>query len=180
LAYQKSIKQQSKLRNRINGAISAPEVRVIDAEGGQIGVLPTREALAMAQEAGLDLIEINASSNPPITKIADWGKYRYENEKKLRKSLSSNKVNEVRQVRLGMRVGVGDDDIETKLRKVREFLAKGDRVRVFFILKGRQNAHTDLAFLLLERVCAKMEDSAVLEQKPTQNGRNFSVVFKSK
>jgi translation initiation factor IF-3 len=178
LAYQKSIKLQSKLRNRINRQITNPNLRVIADDGKQLGVLTLQEALRVAEEAGLDLIEVDGNSTPGIAKIADWGKFRYEGEKKMRKTLSANKGTEVKSITISLKIGEGD--LDRKLAKGQEFMAEGHRVRIALKLKGRENAHTDLAFLLLERICAKIEESAAVEQKPTQNGRNFSVVLKAK
>ena len=136
------------------------------------------DALKAAEEAGLDLVEISPNANPPVAKIADWGKYQYQKMKEAQKNRRSNKQSELKQMRFGMKIGQGDLDI--KLRKIREFLAEGHKVRIQIFFRGREMAHRDLGYVMIEKIATLLEDDAVLEQTPQMAGRNLSVVIRSK
>jgi translation initiation factor IF-3 len=136
------------------------------------------DALGAAKEAGLDLVEISPNADPPVAKIVDWGKYQYTKMKEAQKNRRSNKANELKQMRFGMKIGQGDLDI--KLRKVREFLAEGHKVRIQVFFRGRENAHRELGYDMINRIAGLLENDAVLEHAPTMAGRYLSVVIRSK
>lgn len=135
------------------------------------------DALKAAAEAGLDLVEISPNAAPPVAKIVDWGKYQYQKMKEAQKNRRSNKANELKQMRFGMKIGQGDLDI--KLRKIREFLAEGHKVRIQVFYRGRENAHRELGYVMIDRIKGLLEDDAVFEHEPTMAGRNLSVVIRS-
>lgn len=137
-----------------------------------------KDALAAAEEAGVDLVEIVANADPPVAKIVDWGKYQYQKMKEQQKNRKSAKASELKQMRFGMKIGSGDLDI--KLRKIRGFLEEGHKVRIQVFYRGRENAHKELGFEMIDKIMAKLEDDAVMEQKPQMAGRNLSVVIRSK
>lgn len=153
-------------------------MRVIGADGEQLGILPLAEALRLADEAGVDLVEISPSATPPVAKITDWGKYQYQKMKELQKNRKKAKVSELKQMRLGLKIGQNDLDI--KLRKIRKFLENGDKVKIMIFFRGREMAHKELGFDLIERIITLLEDDAVVEQKPQMAGRNLSITVRSK
>lgn len=132
----------------------------------------------MAEEAGLDLVEISPNANPPVVKIVDWGKYQYQKMKEAQKNRRSNKAGELKQMRFGMKIGQGDLDI--KLRKIREFLAEGHKVRIQVFFRGRENAHRELGYDMIKKIGDQLENDAVLEGAPQMAGRNLSVIIRSK
>lgn len=136
------------------------------------------EALKAAEEAGLDLVEISPDANPPVVKIVDWGKYQYQKMKELQKNKKSSKANELKQMRFGLKIGAGDLDI--KLRKIRSFLAAGHKVRIQIFYRGREMAHKELGYEMIDKITALLEDDAVVEQKPQMAGRNLSIIVRSK
>ncbi len=136
------------------------------------------DALRAAEEAGLDLVEISPMATPPVAKIVDWGKYQYQKMKELQRNKKRAKVSELKQIRLGMKIGQHDLDI--KLKKVREFLEDGDKVRIQIFYRGRENAHQELGFELMNRIIAALGEDVVVEQKPQINGRNLSMIVRSK
>lgn len=163
---------------RINGEIRADELRVIGSDGEQLGIMSRSDALKAAEEAGVDLVEISPNAAPPVVKIVDWGKYQYQKMKELQKSKKNSKPSELKQMRFGLKIGAGDLDI--KLRKIREFLAAGHKVRIQIFYRGREMAHKELGFEMIDRIVALLEDEAILEQKPQMAGRNLSIVVRSK
>lgn len=163
---------------RINGQIRANELRVIGESGEQLGVMSREDALKAAEEAGLDLVEISPNANPAVAKIVDWGKYQYQKMKEAQKSRRNSKQSELKQMRFGLKIGQGDLDI--KLRKVREFLAEGHKVRIQVFYRGREMAHKELGHVLLTKIGETLEDVAVFEHQPQMAGRNLSVVIRSK
>tara|TARA_Y100001947_G_C10263079_1_gene270951 strand:+ start:245 stop:667 length:423 start_codon:yes stop_codon:yes gene_type:complete len=136
------------------------------------------DALAMAEEAGLDLVEISPNADPPVAKIIDWGKYQYQKMKEAQKNKRNSKQSELKQMRFGLKIGQGDLDI--KLRKVREFLKDGHKVRIQIFYRGREMAHKELGYTMIERIGTLLEDEAVFEHQPTMAGRNLSVVIRGK
>lgn len=136
------------------------------------------EALKLAEEAGLDLVEISPNAKPPVVKIVDWGKFQYQKMKEAQKNRRSNKAGELKQMRFGMKIGQGDLDI--KLRKIREFLADGHKVRVQVFFRGRENAHRELGYDMIKRIGDQLENDAVFEGAPQMAGRNLGVIIRSK
>ena len=163
---------------RINEEIRASELRVIGSDGEQLGIMSRNDALKAAEEAGVDLVEISPNAAPPVAKIVDWGKYQYQKMKELQKSKKNSKPSELKQMRFGLKIGAGD--LEIKLRKIRSFLAAGHKVRIQIFYRGREMAHKELGFEMIDRIVALLEDEAILEQKPQMAGRNLSIVVRSK
>lgn len=136
------------------------------------------EAQRLADEAGVDLVEISPNAAPPVAKIIDWGKYQYQKMKELQKNRKKAKVSELKQMRLGLKIG--QNDLEIKLRKIRKFLENGDKVKIMIFFRGREMAHKELGFVLIEKIIAMLEEDAVVEQKPQMAGRNLSITVRSK
>lgn len=164
--------------NRINEAIRARELRVIGTDGEQLGIMSRQEALKVAEEAGVDLVEISPNTDPPVAKIVDWGKYQYQKMKEQQKNRRNNKATELKQMRFGLKIGA--NDLEIKLRKIRSFLSEGHKVKILIFFRGREMAHRELGYELIDRVIAQLENEAILEQKPVMAGRNLSIVIRSK
>ena len=136
-----------------------------------------QEALQKAEDAGLDLVEISPNANPPVAKIIDWGKYQYQKMKDQQRSKRSAKSNDLKQMRFGLKIGSGDLDV--KLRKVRGFLSNGHKVRLQVVYKGREMAHKEIGYELMDKITELLSEEAVVEQKPQMAGRNLSVVIRS-
>jgi translation initiation factor IF-3 len=124
------------------------------------------------------LVEISPNADPPVAKIVDWGKFQYQKMKEAQKNRRSNKANELKQMRFGLKIGQGD--LEIKLRKVREFLAEGHKVRIQIFYRGREMAHKELGFVMMTRIRELLDENAVFEHEPQMAGRNLSVVIRSK
>jgi len=164
---------------RINEQIRVREVRLIDSEGEQKGIVPTIEALNMAKEQELDLVEVSPNANPPVCKILNFGKYRFEMEKKLRDSKKNQKVLKLKEIRMQPKIGTGDLDVKAK--HVQEFLDEGDKVKVTIRFRGRELAHTELGFDVLEQVQKRLtEGSFAVEKAPAMEGRFLSMTLGSK
>lgn len=136
------------------------------------------DALKAAEAAGVDLVEISPNAAPPVAKIVDWGKYQYQKMKEQQKNRKSSKQSELKQMRFGLKIGSGD--LEIKLRKIREFLVAGHKVRIQIFYRGREMAHKELGYEMIDRIVALLENDAILEQKPQMAGRNLSIVVRSK
>lgn len=163
---------------RINGAIRSRELRVVGSDGEQLGIMPLRDALRAAEDAGLDLVEISPNANPPVAKIIDWGKFQYQKIKDQQRNRRAAKAGDLKQMRFGLKIGAGDLDV--KLRKIRDFLANGHKVRIQVVYKGREMAHKEIGYELIQKITDQLEEEAILEQKPQMAGRNLSVVIRSK
>jgi len=155
----------------MNNMIRVPEIRCIDEDGEQLGVIRTRDALVRAHEAVLDLVEISATSQPPVCRIMDHGRYKYEQDKKRKEQKKKQVVVKLKEVKF--HVNVGDHDYDTKMRHAFEFLAHGDRVKFSLMFRGRENAHRELGFELMKRVQADIAEVATVEQAPRLQGRNI-------
>lgn len=163
---------------RINDAIRASELRVIGSSGEQLGIMSRAEALAAATEAELDLVEISPSASPPVAKIVDWGKYQYQRMKEQQRNRKNAKTSDIKQMRLGLKIG--QNDLEIKLRKIRSFLADGDKVKIMIFFRGREMAHQELGFVLMNKIIELLDNDAVAESKPQLAGRNLSITVRSK
>lgn len=162
----------------MNGAIRAANVRVIDEDGSQLGVLSKGEALSLAAERGLDLVEVSPNADPPVCKIVDWGKYNYQKTKQMQKSKQNAKALEVKQMRFGLKIS--DHDLGVKLRKVTGFLDAGHKVKLTVFFRGRENAHKELGFKLAEKVIELFgEDAITVDQQPQLSGKQLSFVIRS-
>ena len=137
-----------------------------------------RDALRAAEEAGLDLVEISPNASPAVAKIVDWGKYQYQKIKEQQRNRKNAKVSEIKQMRLGLKIGQHDLDI--KLKKIRAFLTDGDKVKIQIFFRGREIAHPEIGYEMMTRITDSLESEVVVEQKPQMNGRNLSVVVRSK
>jgi translation initiation factor IF-3 len=136
------------------------------------------EALKVAEEAGVDLIEISPNADPPVAKVVDWGKYQYQKMKEQQKNRKHAKTADLKQMRMGLKIGA--NDLEIKLRKIREFLSGGHKVKILVFFRGREMAHQELGYEMIERIITQLEEDAILEQKPQMAGRNLSIVVRSK
>ena len=164
---------------RVHEQIRVREVRLIDDEGIQKGIVPTLEALKLAKERDLDLVEVSPNANPPVCKILDFGKYRFEQEKKLRDSKKNQKVLKLKEIRMQPKIGSGD--LDTKAKHVQEFLNEGDKVKVTIRFRGRELAHTELGFDVLKEVEKRLEEgSYVVEKAAAMDGRFMSMTLASK
>jgi len=162
---------------RINNEIRARELRVIGESGEQLGIMSKFDALDAARYAGLDLVEVSPAATPPVAKIIDWGKYQYQKMKEQRRNKKSSSHGEIKQMRIGLKIGSGDLDI--KLRKIRKFLADGDKVKIQVIFRGREMAHPEIGRGLLDRILESLADVATTDQKPIMAGRNLSIMIRS-
>ncbi len=151
---------------------------MIGPDGDQLGILTRSEALKIAEEAGVDLVEISPNADPPVVKVIDWGKYQYQKMKEQQKNRKNAKTAELKQMRLGLKIGA--NDLEIKLRKIREFLSEGHKVKILVVFRGREMAHQELGYVMIEKIISLLENDAILEQKPQMAGRNLSVVVRSK
>lgn len=163
---------------RINEQIRVREVRLIDDEGNQKGIVPTLEALKMAKERELDLVEVAPTANPPVCKILDFGKYRFEQEKKLRDSKKNQKVLKLKEIRMQPKIGSGD--LDTKAKHVQEFLDAGDKVKVTIRFRGRELAHTELGYDVLKEVTNRLTSAYVIEKPATMEGKFMSMTLSAK
>lgn len=136
------------------------------------------EALKIAEEAGVDLVEISPNADPPVAKVVDWGKYQYQKMKEQQKNRKNSKQAELKQMRFGLKIGQGDLDI--KIRKINSFLEAGHKVRIQIFYRGREMAHKDIGFELIDRIVTLLGENVVVEQKPQMSGRNLSIVVRSK
>ena len=160
---------------RINNLIVAREVQLIDAEGANRGVTPIAEAIALAEAASLDLVEIVPNATPPVAKILDFGKFRFLEQKKAAEARKRQKVVEIKEIKL--RPGIDDHDYETKMKAVRRFFEEGDKVKVTMRFRGREMAHQDIGFRLLEKVKAETTLMAKVEAEPSMEGRQMVMVL---
>jgi translation initiation factor IF-3 len=162
-------------RTRINRQIRISPVRVIDQDGGQLGVLAVEEALALAQERGLDLVEVAATARPPVVKIMDYGKYKFEEAKAARAAKKKQHIIHLKEVKY--RPGIDDHDFDFKTRHAREFLQDGNKVKVTMMYRGRQLAHLELGKAVLDRVAAAVADIGKIEADAKLEGRNMTMVL---
>jgi translation initiation factor IF-3 len=160
---------------RINEDIDVAEVRVVDADGEMVGVLSTKEAIEMAFEVGLDLVEVSPNAAPPVCKILDYGKFKYEAQKKANEARKKQKVIEVKEIK--MRPGIDEHDYQTKMKAVRKFLDNGDKVKMTIRFRGREMAHQDLGMKVLDRVRVEVDELAKVEQFPKTEGRLMTMVI---
>ena len=163
---------------RINEQIRVREVRLIREEGERQGIMSTPEALELAREQGLDLVEIAPQADPPVVKILDYGKYKFENEKKIRDSKKKQKLLKLKEIR--MQPKIDDHDLDFKSKHIREFLADGNKVKVTIRFRGRELAHTNLGLDVLNDVLSKIEGFYVMDKQPSMEGRFMSMVLSPK
>ncbi len=162
---------------RLNQDIRAPQLRVLDEDGTQLGILSRSEALRLAQERELDLVEISPEANPPVAKIVDWGKYNYQRTKQLQKNKRNAKALEVKQMRFGLKIS--SHDLGVKMKKVTDFLEAGHKVKLTIFYRGRELAHKELGFKLAEKVIADFGENIVVDQTPQFAGKQLNFVIRS-
>jgi len=155
--------------------IRVREVRVIDEEGQQLGILPVQEALRMAQEQGLDLVEVAPNAVPPVCRLLDFGRYQYERQKREREARKAQKTIEIKEIRLRPRTG--EHDIDTKVRRTLEFLEEGSKVKVAVRFRGREITHPEVARDQLEQFARKIGNAAVIETQPAIEGYNLFMLL---
>lgn len=162
-------------QTRVNERIRIREVRLIDDEGNQIGVIPTRDALEMARERGLDLVEVAPNASPPVCRLMDYGKFRYEQSRKERDSKRHQQVTKVKEVRVEPKIGA--HDLETKGNHAARFLDAGNKVKLTVLFRGRSITHPELGRDLLERLSEQLSERGVVEQGPRMEGRTMTMIM---
>ncbi|HXE73989.1 MAG TPA: translation initiation factor IF-3 [Candidatus Nitrosotenuis sp.] len=163
---------------RVNEQIRARQVRVIDDSGQQLGILSLHDALRAARERSLDLVEVSPNVQPPVCRLMDYGRWKYNEAKKERESRARRKTSELREVKV--RPKIDEHDYQVKSKMVKRLLAEGDKVKVTLMFRGREVLHTHLALKLLERIFTDVADMALIEKKPTLEGRNMAMVLAPK
>jgi translation initiation factor IF-3 len=160
---------------RVNEEIRVREVQLIDHEGNNRGIVPTFQAIAQAREAGLDLVEISPNTSPPVTKILDYGKFKYQAQKKAAEARKKQKTVEVKEIKL--RPGIDTHDYQVKMRSMRRFFEEGDKVKVTLRFRGREMAHQDLGYKLLQRIREDVATLAKVEAEPMSEGRQIVMIL---
>ena len=155
--------------------IRVPTVRLIDEEGAQVGIVPTDEARDRAADVGLDLVEVSPHAEPPVCKIIDYGKLKYEKQKKKNEARKKQKTIEVKEIK--MRPNIDTHDYDVKMRAITKFLGEGDKVKVTLRFRGRELAHQELGLVLLEKVRDALDEQAKVEQFPKLEGRQITMVM---
>ena len=165
-------------RVRINKNIRAPEVRLVAADGKQVGVMSIKDALAHAAEANLDLVEVAPQASPPVCRIMDYGRYKYQQSKKQQEARRRQTIIQVKEVKV--RPKIEEHDMAFKLRNIRRFLADRDKVKVTMIFRGREMAHQDRGYRILQQMAEALEDVGVVEQQPRHEGRTLFMIVAPK
>jgi translation initiation factor IF-3 len=160
---------------RINRRIRVPQVRLIDEEGQQVGVINTQEAMMMAEDRGLDLVEVAPNADPPVCRLMDYGKFLYEQNKKAREARKNQKVIEVKEMQLSPITDA--HDIEVKSNRARQFLGEGHKVKFNMRFRGRQLAHQEIGVQMLEKIAENLRDVALVEVRPTSEGRIMTMII---
>jgi translation initiation factor IF-3 len=163
---------------RVNEEIRVPQVRLIDQDGEMIGVMSAREALLRAYDAGLDLLEISPNAVPPVCKILDYGKYKYEQQKKANEARKRQKIVELKEIKV--RPNIDDHDYDVKMRQMKEFIGEGDKVKVTLRFRGREMAHQDLGLKVLDRIRTEMAELTKVESMPRLENRQMIMVLAPK
>jgi translation initiation factor IF-3 len=162
-------------QTRINERIRVPEVRLIDESGQQVGIIPTREALRIAQEKDLDLVEVAPEAKPPVCRILDYSKYKYEQIQKQKAARKHQQQINIREIKF--RPKIAQHDYDTKKGHVQRFLKARDKVKVTIMFRGREMAHPERGEMILNRLAEELQDLAVVEQRPQQDGRNMTMML---
>jgi translation initiation factor IF-3 len=163
---------------RVNEEIAVPNVRLVDENGAMIGVVTRNEALAMAEKASLDLVEVAPGADPPVCRILDYGKFKYEEQKKKNEARKKQKVIEVKEIKL--RPGIDEHDYDVKMRSMVKFIEEGDKVKVTMRFRGRELTHQDLGMNVLMRVKGDLDEIAKVESFPRMEGRQMIMVVSPK
>ncbi|HVX56140.1 MAG TPA: translation initiation factor IF-3 [Candidatus Saccharimonadales bacterium] len=160
----------------MNDQIRAPRLRVVDEDGKQLGIISKEEALGLARERELDLVEISPNADPPVAKIIDWGKYNYQRTKQQQKNRKSTKTLDMKQIRFGLKIGA--HDLEIKLNRARKFLEAGHKVKITLFFRGREQAHKEIGFNMANKVIEDFGDTILVDQQPQLAGRQLSFVVR--
>jgi translation initiation factor IF-3 len=163
---------------RVNEEIRVPQVRLIDQDGEMLGVMTAREALIRAYDVGLDLLEISPNAVPPVVKILDYGKYKYEQQKKANEARKRQKVVEIKEIKV--RPNIDDHDYDVKMRQMKEFIGEGDKVKVTLRFRGREMAHQDLGLKVLDRIRTELAETTKVESMPRLENRQMIMVLAPK
>ena len=163
---------------RVNEEIRAPQVRLIDQDGEMQGVMSARDAVARAFAVGLDLLEISPNAEPPVVKILDYGKYKYELQKKKNEAKKKQKVIEIKEVKV--RPNIDENDYQVKMRQMKSFIEEGDKVKVTLRFRGREMAHQEIGVKVLERIRGDMDAQTKVEQMPRMENRQMVMVLAAK
>ncbi|PAS96143.1 MAG: translation initiation factor IF-3 [Candidatus Dactylopiibacterium carminicum] len=169
---------QEKNAHRLNREIGVPEVRLVGEDGEQLGIVSTQQALVMAEEAGVDLVEIAPQAKPPVCRIMDYGKFKYQEQKRAHEAKQKQKQIQVKEIKL--RPGTDENDYQIKMRNMTRFLEEGDKVKVTLRYRGREMAHQEFGIRQLERIKADLGDTIVVEQFPKLEGRQLIMVVAPK
>ena len=153
-------------------------MRLIDADGSQVGVVSLSDALKRADEAGLDVVEVSPQADPPVAKLVDWGKYQYEKTKQEQRAKRNSKAQEMKQLRFGLKIG--EHDLEVKRKQIQKFLEKGHKVKLTVRFRGREITHEELGHDLLNNMVESLSDIAVVDQKPQLTGKQLNMVIRKK
>ena len=162
----------------MNGRIRAKEVRVVGDAGEQLGVMTVQDALKRAEEAGFDLVEVAPTAVPPVCRIIDYSRYKYEQEKREKEARKKQKVVHIKELRLGPKIG--EHDYQFKLRHLEDFLKRGDKVKVAMMFRGREMTHTDIGRKILDRLASDISSVGEIEESPRLEGRIISMVIRAK
>lgn len=162
----------------VNGQIRDKEVRVVGEDGEQLGIMSSKDAMKMAREANLDLVKIAPTAKPPVCKIVDYGKFRYEQSRKEKEARKKQKTMEIKEIRLSP--NIDENDLNTKASQARKFLTKGDKVKVSLRFRGREMAHVGISRQILDRFYEKLEDVAVVDKVPKMEGRSMIMFLSEK
>jgi translation initiation factor IF-3 len=165
-------------RVRVNEQIRSPEIRLIDAEGVQVGVMNIKEALAKAASDHLDLVEVAPQANPPVCRIMDYGKYKYLQSKKLQEARRRQTIIQVKEIKVGPKIE--EHDMLFKLKNIRRFLAQNDKTKITVFFRGREMAHTDRGLKVLQQMAEALADVGTVEQQPRLEGRSMSMIITPK
>ena len=163
---------------RVNEEIRVPQVRLIDQEGEMMGVMGARDAMLRAYAVGLDLVEISPNADPPVCKILDYGKFKYEQQKKKNEAKKKQKVVEIKEIKV--RPNIDENDYQVKMRAMKSFIDEGDKVKVTLRFRGREMAHQDIGIRVLERIRAEMDVTTKVEQMPRLENRQMVMVLSPK
>ncbi len=159
----------------LNDRIRDREVRLIGEDGSQMGIVPTREALATAKEKGLDLLLVQPDANPPVARILDYGRFKFENEKKARESKKKQHIQDVKEIK--MRYKIEDHDFQVKLRAAQKFLTDGDKIKVLTLLRGRELQHADMAISLMSRFADQLKDLGLIDKEAKLEGKSVIMIL---
>nr|WP_223248097.1 MULTISPECIES: translation initiation factor IF-3 [Laceyella] len=165
-------------QHQVNEAIRAREVRLIGVDGSQLGIKPLREALHLAQEANLDLVNIAPQAKPPVCRIMDYGKFRYEQSKREKEARKNQKIVQIKEVRLSPTIE--ENDVKTKLNHVRKFLQGGNKVKLSIRFRGREITHQDIGRRILDRLADEVKDISDIERQPKLEGRQMIMILTPK